>query len=346
MNNLTRHSGKRRFFALLISLFLTLQLLSCREENPAPKSRTYFDYFDTFITVYDYTGGTEAEFSELLSTVEEELSIYHKLYDIYNEYEGIGSPNLASINRLAGSGKIKCDKKIIDLIDYSLELYSLTNGGFNFAMGSVLSIWHTYREEGKALPPYDALLSASFHMNPDNILIDRDNMTLELTDSEMRIDVGAVAKGYAEEKIAELLIEKGYSGIVLDFGGNLRAIGSKKDGSGWSVGIKNPKNPYGNDYVKTLTLKNSALSTSGTYERYYTVDGKNYHHIIDPKTLFPAENYISLSVKSPSAALSDALSTALFNMTTEEIESFVSSKKDILVIAVKPDGEILSFGNE
>ena len=342
-----------RIIKILLSLIVTASLLissllslsSCSNgRGSTPKSRTYLDYFDTVVTVYDYTGGTEKEFEELLSVIEPELVLMDKLFDIYHEPTD-GSYNLASLNRLAGEGPIKLDKRIIDLLSYSLSLYSETEGAVNILFGAVLSIWHKYRSEGRELPPDALLTQAAKHTSPSLLKLDTEAMTAELLEGEAKIDVGATAKGFAEEYIAKILIDLGYSGIVLDFGGNLRTIGEKKNGDGWSTGIKDPLSPY-SEYAKKLTLKNEALATSGTYERYYTVNGKRYHHIIDPETLFPSERYLSLSVKSPSAALSDALSTAFFNMPEDKIEEYVKETDGLYVFIITSDGAAVSFGEE
>ena len=325
----------RKIVCFFLFLSIIFSLGSCKEEVK-PQSYTYFDFFDTVITVSDYSGLSKNDFNALLDIVKEEVSEYHELYDIYNEYHG--KNNIATINKLAGKNYVKVDSKIIDLLSYSIELYNMTDGKINIAMGSVLSMWHKYREEKISTPPYLDLISAAMHTDISSIEIDKDTNTVKIKSEKCQIDVGAIAKGYAEERIAEKLISLGYTGIVLDFGGNLRAIGTKLDGGGWTTGIKNPNNPYGNEYSHTLTIANEALATSGVYERYYTVDGKNYHHIIDPATLFPSERYLSLSVKSKRADLYDALSTAFFNMTIDDIQKIINENRTVTVYAIDKNG--------
>ncbi len=334
---------KTRAFALILCLSLVFTLFSCEKGKvSAQKSRSFYEYFDTVGTFSDYTGGSQRDFDALADRVERELSEYHRLYDIYNTYEGV--VNLKSINDSAGEGKLSVDKKIIDMLSYSKQLYAKTNGKINIALGSVLKIWHDCRKEGKRVPTYEELTLASLHTDIDKLIIDEENLTVELLDPEMSLDVGAIAKGYAVEKIAEGLVSDGYSGYVLDVGGNLRAIGEKPNGRGWTVGIKNPSSPYSQTYVYKTEIKNSAIVTSGSYERFYTVLGVRYHHIINPDSLFPENYYLSVSVRSPSSALSDALSTALFNMPYTELVTFVSTLSDVFVAVVLPDGEVETFG--
>ena len=281
---------------------------------------------------------SEEKFNKLADRVETLLREYHELYDIYNEYEG--KTNLATVNKNAGKGPVKVDKKIINMLLFSKEMYELTNGKVNVAMGSVLKIWHEYREEGTRVPEKELLENANKSTDIKNIVIDEENSTVAILDPQASLDVGAIAKGYAVEMTASTLEAEGYSGLVLDVGGNLRVLGIKPNGEGWTAGVKNPDLTSPVSYVHTFNMKNEALVTSGSYERFYTVEGVRYHHIINGETLMPENYYLSVSVKSASSALSDALSTALFNMKYEDANKFVESFKGITVLFVMPDGEV------
>jgi thiamine biosynthesis lipoprotein len=334
----------KRLLCIVLLISTTALIFSCsKTENKPPKTRTFYTYFNTVGTFYDYTGGSTKKFEALADRVELTLREYHRLFDIYREYEDL--TNLATINRTAGNGPVKVDKKIIDLLLFSKEMYNLTSGKVNIAMGSVLSIWHGYRTEGKSIPPMDILREAAKHTDINSVIIDEENMTVELLDPEMSLDVGAIAKGYAVEMVSAMLEAEGKSGYILDVGRNLRTIGKKPSGDGWTAGVINPIDQLSN-YVYITKLTGDALVTSGSYERFYTVDGVRYHHIINGDTLMPENYYLSVSVKSDSSALSDALSTAIFNMQYEEAESFVSSIKNIFVILVMPNGEVITLGNE
>lgn len=327
--------------AIILCVTILLTLFSC-SYNPTPKNRVSYGCFDTVTTFYDYTGSSEKKFKELYTSVEEELSEYHKLYDIYNEYEGI--TNLATINKTAGSGPKKVDSKIIKMLLFSKEMYNLTGGKVNIAMGAVTKIWHDYREEGTSVPPMDILTEANKHTDINNLIIDEQAGTVELKDSKMSLDVGAIAKGYAVEMISSRLYEEGYSGYVLDVGGNIRTIGEKPSGDGWSCGVKNPTANNSQTYVYKTELKNAAMSTSGSYERFYTVAGVNYHHIINSETLMPENYYLSVSIRADSSALTDALSTAVFNMKPEDAKTFIEGLNGVLAVFVMPGGEVVTAG--
>ena len=324
--------------ALMSAVTVICAFVSCSEPQIRPKNRIFYDCFDTVGVFYDYSGMRENEFSELADRVVKLLREYHELYDIYNEYDG--KTNLATVNKKAGQGPVVVDKKIINMLLFSKEMYELTNGKVNVAMGSVLKIWHNYREEGINIPEMELLEKANESTDINNLVIDEENSTVAILDPKTSLDVGAIAKGYAVEMTAAMLEAEGYSGIVLDVGGNLRVIGEKPNGEGWTAGVKNPDITSSMQYVHTFNLKNEALVTSGSYERFYTVNGVRYHHIINGETLMPENYYLSVSVKSASSALSDALSTAIFNMEYEEASEFVQAFKGITVVFVMPNGEV------
>ena len=181
----------------------------------------------------------------------------------------------------------------------------------------------------------ERLLEAAEHVDIDKLVIDEENSTVYISDPQMTLDVGAVAKGYAVEMVAQSMEARGLSGYVLNVGGNVRAVGAKPDGSGWTAGIESPT---GEDYLAYLSLTDETLVTSGSYQRYYLVNGKRYHHIIDRNTLMPSEGYLSVSVLTSHSGRADALSTALFCMTPEEGMALVESLPDTEAHWVLSDG--------
>ncbi len=332
----------RKIIYLIISVILLISLCSCKK-NYEKFTAYYFDYFDTHTTIVGYEADQE-EFDAVCEEIKALLGEYHKLYTIYTRYEGVN--NLLSINN--SSEPIEVDEKIIEMLEYAKEMYALTDGNMNVAMGSVLSIWHSYRDDGlddpknASLPPMKELRNASQHTDINDIVIDSELNTVFLADPEMSLDVGAIAKGYAVEKVALWLEEQGKTGYILNVGGNIRTIGSRPDGTPWSAGIENPDNSVREEtpYIAYLHLSGESLVTSGVYQRFYTVNGINYHHIIDPETLMPGERYMSVSVLCKSSALADALSTALFNMDLDEGIELVEKLDGVEAMWVHNDGEI------
>ena len=334
---------KHRLLALLCIAVLVLgclPLTACGKKIEKFSTHS-FDYFDTATTITGYAKRVE-DFDKVSDTAFGLLAAYHQLYDIYTQYEGI--TNLCVVNQMAGNGKpLEVDRRIIDLLVYAKEMYTLTDGQVNVAMGSVLSLWHQYRTEGmdqptKAqLPPMKELKEAARHTNINDVVIDKDKGTVTLTDPAMRLDVGAIAKGYATERVARWLEAQGYTGYILNVGGNVRTIGSKGDGEPWTVGIENPDSTK-DDYLAYLHLSGQALVTSGSYQRYYVVDGKEYHHIIHPDTLMPATGFVSVSVVCADSGQGDALSTALFCLSLKEGQKLVESLDGVEALWVSHDG--------
>ena len=210
----------------------------------------------------------------------------------------------------------------------------------------MLEIWHQYREAGiedpenAQLPPMDALTEAAKHVNIDDMVIDEAASTVYLRDPAMSLDVGAIAKGYATERAAESIEASGKTSVLLSIGGNVRAIGKKPDGSNWNVAIQNPDLDSDQTSLFTLSINNLSVVTSGSYQRYYTVDGVRYNHIIDPVTLMPTTYFIGISVVTHDSGLADGLSTALFCMPLEDGQALVNSLDNVEACWVRPDGSI------
>ena len=336
---------KQRILSLLliVALLPIASSLTACEKGKNKYSAYSFDYFDTATTITGYETSKE-RFDEVADAILASLGEYHRLFTIYNRYDGL--ENLTTVNDLVDGEHrvVKVDGRIIDMLLYAKDMYTRTNGRVNIAMGSVLSIWHNYREAGlsepidAALPPMEKLTEAAGHTNIDNLIIDEANSTVYLSDSAMRLDVGAIAKGYAVEMVARELEAKGIDGYVINVGGNVRTVGTRGDGQPWVAGVTNPDTDSETAYIAYLNLSGEALVTSGSYQRYYIVNGKSYHHIIDPETLMPAEGYLSVSVLANSSADGDALSTALFCMSLEEGIGLVESLEGVEAFWVLTDG--------
>lgn len=361
-NKMQKNTKKIRLAFFILATLLSITACSSNSKiNSNISSTTKLDskneeaklnrYSDNFLGVFDTASqilgyaNSEEEFQKVSQLIKDELSKYHKYYDIYNNYAGIN--NIKTINDKAGIEAVSVDKKIIDLLKFSKEMYEKTDGKVNVAFGSVLKLWHDKREEGilnpenATLPDKDKLEEAAKHIDINKIIIDEENSTVYLEDKDMSIDVGSTAKGYATEQVARYIQEQGYSNILLSVGGNVRAIGEKIDDSGklipWSVGVQNPDLTSEDKSVAVLNIKDQSLVTSGIYERYYTVDGKNYHHIINPDSLFPERNYLSVSIVANDSGVADALSTAIFNMDLESGKKFVEAYEGVEAMWILAD---------
>ena len=313
----------KRFVCLLLICAL---LAGC--SGPAAAQRksydaTFLTLFDTVTTIRGFADSQE-EFTEVATAIHDELLRYHQLFDIYNDYEGVN--NLKTVNDRAGEAPVVVDEAIIDLLSDCKNYASISDGKVNVAMGGVLYLWHEARNDGMddpryaELPDQEALEAAAEHWDLDAVIIDTEASTVYISDPLVRLDVGAVAKGWSVQRVCENAPE----GMLISVGGNVFATGPKdKTGTPWVVGVQDPDG--GSDYLHTIYLTRGSIVTSGDYQRYYVVDGKVYHHIIDPDTLYPSEYWRSVTIVCEDSGLADALSTALFVLPLEEGRALLDS---------------------
>lgn len=303
----------KKFLSVLLMLSLLAFMLSgCGQEKKQVYQAMFVDVFDTITTLRGYDVSQEA-FDKQAQQTHEALLAYHNLFDIYTDYPG----GLKQINDNAGIAPVEAAPEVIALLKDCRDFYTRTDGRVNVAMGSVLSLWHDAREAGlndpahAALPDRDALEAAAEHVSFDTVEINESDGTVFLTDAAQRLDVGAVAKGWAAQRVSQLLPE----GYMLNVGGNVCTRGTKPDGSSWNVAVQSPN--MAEDNLCVVQLTGQSLVTSGDYQRSYTVDGKAYHHIIDPDTLMPGTYWRSVSILAGDSGVADALSTALFLLPLE-----------------------------
>ena len=302
----------KRFSALFLMLLCLLS--GCSFGIQKPYEYTDYTLFDTVTTILGY-GDTEEAFQCQAKEICRQLQVYHRLFDIYHDYEGIN--NLKTINDQAGIGPVPVEQPILDLLQDCRDYFSLTDETVNVSMGSLLQLWHQAREDAAKNPEYAEIPSAAdrtaalLHSDFENLELDFENKTVFLRDPDMRLDVGAVAKGWAVQQVSR----KAPAGMLISVGGNVAATGPKEDGSSWVVGIQNPD---GEGYLRTVELQKGSAVTSGDYQRFFEADGKRYHHIIDPATGLPGEYFRSVTVLCQDSGLADALSTALFLLPREQ----------------------------
>lgn len=328
---------------LVILILISCLLLGGCSSEPTRYQAEFLNLFDTVTQIVGYDESEES-FREKIQLIHDDLEEYHKLYDIYNDYDGIN--NIKTINDNAGIKPVKVDKKIIDLLVLSKNMYEETNGFVNIAFGSVLTIWHDYRElsiddpENAEIPPMDLLEEASKHTDISKLIIDEENQTVYLEDEKMRLDVGAIAKGYAVQRVADSAKERGVKSLLLNVGGNVCSIGPKPNNDKWSVGLQNPKQDVDKPYVYKILMSEESLVSSGNYQRYFTVDGVNYHHIINQDTLMPSNYFDAVSVICQDSGMADALSTAIYNMPYEEGLELIKKFDNVEAIWIFEDESI------
>ncbi|MGN1276461.1 MAG: FAD:protein FMN transferase [Floccifex sp.] len=269
--------------------------------------------FDTAITFS--CSATKSEFDSYVKLIQETYIYYNQLFDQYHSYD---INNVYTLNQKAKSEYIPVDEELIECIQIAKKVYD-TNSKFDITSGSLLSIWHTKRLEGISLneqgkdgilPSENEINQAQNHMGFH--LLDIKGNTIHYLDSQLQLDLGGIAKGYASQKVKEKLKEAGCDNGFINAGGNVVLLG-KKD---WHIGIQDPDS--NESLLDFQTNEDVCIVTSGDYQRYYTINNQKYSHIIDPDTGYPANLHRSVTVIAKDSAIADAYSTLLFCLSVED----------------------------
>ncbi len=313
-------------FKKLLTIILSFIILLSSVAFAAPEkySMHFFDTFDTIITIIAYSDSKE-NFDNETQKAHDMFRMYHKYFDIYNEYDGV--VNMCTLNKIAKDAPVKVDKELFDFLVYGQKLQLEIPTGVNMAMGSVLKEWHDYRIVGinnpaeAKLPSMDRLVELNNFTDINNLILDEQAQTVFYKDPNMLLDTSALSKGYATEMVADYLKSSSIPSFVISAGGNVKAGIAPLDGrESWSIGIQDPNTAQSsaNKMLNVVAVKELAVVTSGDYQRFYIVDGKKYHHIIDPISLMPANHVKAVTIVTENSALADYLSTALFIMPYEQ----------------------------
>lgn len=259
---------------------------------------------DTYMTLTAY--GDKGE--EAVDQAAEEIKRLDKALSTGDEDSQVSKLNAN------GGGSLTEDTQY--LLEKSMELYDSTGGLFDIAIYPVMEAWGFPTQDYK-VPDKSELQNLLSLADVSKIQYNEEGNTVNFEQEGMKIDFGGIAKGYTSSRIMKIYEDLGVTSGLVNLGGNVQALGSKTDGSKWKVGIQDPEGKE--DYIGTLSIKDQAVITSGGYERYFEEDGKTYHHIIDPRTGYPADSgLLSVTIVSSDGTLADGLSTSLFIMGKDE----------------------------
>ena len=300
----------------ILALVLCLLLAGCAQRKTEKYTATWLDLFDTQIRLTAFAE-SQAEFDRAAGEVYALLARLDAVFDAYEPHEGVSG--VWAVNQAAGQ-ETAAEPELLSLLSQALEWSQASGGAFNPAMGSVLQLWHEARKTG-VLPSDEALGRAAGHMDCDKITVNEEAGTVCLGDPEARLDLGAVAKGWATARAAELL-DNTLPHYLLDGGGNIVCGKAPLDGrEAWSVGVRDPESDNAGDCLQVLRLTECTAVTSGGYQRYVEIGGVRYHHLIDPETLYPASFHLQSTVVCRDSALADFLSTATFLLPTRQAQA-------------------------
>jgi thiamine biosynthesis lipoprotein len=247
----------------------------------------------------------------------------------------------SNINKNAGVSPVKVSKELFNLIQRALKISNLTDGAFDISYASMDKLWK-YDGSMTQMPSKEAIKKSVAKVGYKDIVVDPQNSTVFLKNKGMKIGFGAIGKGYAADKAKKLLISNGVSGGIINASGDINSWGSKPSGSSWQVAITNPLNK--NKAFAMLPIKD-AVVTSGNYEKYVIFNSRRYSHIIDPRTGYPSQGIISVTVFAPKAELADALATSVFVMGVETGIDRINQLKAIECIIITDTGTIITSNN-
>ena len=317
----------RKIHRILISGICMMPLLTaCGKPADTEKSADIFA-MDTYMNIKAYGRDAEAAVSE----AEARIYALEQTFSVTNDASDIRKINTA------GGEPVTVSADTVSVLQTAQAMHRESGGAFSISLYPVLRAWG-FTTGSYSIPADDTIKQLLENVDDTRISLDGQSVRCP---AGMEIDLGAVAKGYTGDAVMEIMRAHGISSAIINLGGNVQTLGSKPDGSAWTVGITDPFAP--DALIGTVSVTDRAVITSGNYERCFTgADGKNYWHILDPADGYPADNgLVSVTVIGSSGADCDALSTALFVEGTEQAVAHWRKRDDIELILVTSDGELL-----
>lgn len=247
---------------------------------------------------------------------------------------------LSEVNREAGIKPVKVDPEVIEDTEQALATARATGGAFDPTIGPLVSAWKIGGKDAR-IPTQAEIDKARALVDYRQVVVDRANGTVFLKKKGMSLDLGGVAKGYASDRAVEAMKKAGVKGGIVACAGDIRAFGTRPDGSPWGVGIQHPRDK--DAVIARVELRDAAISTSGDYERYFIKDGVRYHHILDPRTGYPARGLMSLTVIAKQSWKADSM-TKMFVMGPEKAKAFAAAHPEVEVLMVDSQGKIFGTG--
>lgn len=295
-----------------------------------PVSENYF-IFDTVVSVRVYDERMNAShFAEIKKLLEH-------INETMNRFEE--DSEVTKINQFAGSSAVQVSQETFHIIKTAKEHAERSGGKFDPTIGPLVDLW-AIGNGGDRTPSSAAIEEAMKLVDYKKLLLDESRLSVQLENSDMTLDLGAIAKGYAADVVAEYLQKQGFASAIIDLGGNIVAMGSKPDQSAWSIGIQSPEEKRG-AHIGTLPVRNKTIVTSGVYERYFIENGQVYHHVLNPFTGYPASNELaSVTIITDNSMNADAMSTAVFVQGLQEGIAFVEATGDAEAIFVTTDHKV------
>lgn len=252
----------------------------------------------------------------------------------------VPSSDVASVNRKAGGLPTRVAGDTLYVVKRATEYGDLSHGRFDAAIGPLVRLWGIGTDHAK-VPSPEEIAAARSLVDYRDVEVDESAGTVRLRKAGMALDLGAIAKGFAADRAAEALVKRGVKSAFIDLGGNILVVGSRPDGSPWRVGIQDPWKERGATFA-VVPVRNMAVVSSGTYERFFEQGGRRYHHIIDPDTGYPAETgIVSATVLARHAVDADALSTTVFLLGPSDGMKLITRLAGVEAVVVTDDRQVI-----
>ena len=251
----------------------------------------------------------------------------------------IPTTQISDVNRNAGIKPVKVDAEVFDLVERSIKISQITKGAFDISYASMDKIWK-FDGSMKTMPTEEAIKKSVAKIGYKNIILNKKEQTIFLKSAGMKLGLGGIGQGFIADKIKDLLFSKGCAAGIVNVSGDINAWGKQPDGKSWNIGIVNPLNK--NKIFATFPIEDSAVETSGSYEKYVIFNGIRYSHIIDPRTGYPATGVVSVSVFAKKTEIADALATGIFVLGVDVGLDLVNQIKGVECIIVDDKGKIHS----
>jgi thiamine biosynthesis lipoprotein len=249
----------------------------------------------------------------------------------------IPSTEVSKVNQNAGITPVKVDQEVFELIERAIKISKLTNGAFDISYASMDKIWK-FDGSMKEMPTEEAIKNSVAKVGYQNIILNKKESTVFLKNKGMKLGLGGIGQGYIADKVKALLVNNGCKSGIVNVSGDIFAWGKQPDGKPWTVAIVNPMNK--SKVFATFPLEDSAVETSGSYEKFVSFNGKRYSHIIDPRTGYPSSGIVSVSVFAKTTELADALATGVFVLGVDIGLDLINQIKGVECIIIDDKGVV------
>ncbi len=322
----------RNYAMVIIVLFLQIMSTGCSKSSLEPINKSAFA-LDTIINITVYDNKSEKVLEGAVNLIEK----YEDIYSRTRQTSELYKLNHRIITSIPGKDNaFEISDELRDLINYGLEYSRLSDGAFDITVAPITSLWDFKSEQAK-LPDEDIIKEAVNKVGYEDVVLDGNVISFKNDNTE--IELGAIAKGYIADKVKEYLVSQGVNSAIINLGGNVLTIGHKNNKEPFKIGIQKPFATR-NEIISSMDIFDKSVVTSGIYERYFVINDKTYHHLLNPETGYPYDNnLISVTIISPKSVDGDGLSTACFALGLERGLDLINNLEDIHAFFITSDYE-------